>query len=417
MKLKTKLEQYLSDTSGNVAMLTVIALPIMLMMIGATVTVNEVHTKRARLQIHADIMSLEMAKRRSEFQKAGFGARAYFGEYMNAEMRPDDDCKFKFTGRNPAKAEVTCTGKIDTFLAGFLDDKTVSYSASSTATTATTNIFEVAFVFDVSLSMNGQEIEDLKDGLGKVTESRLFDDVNSRLSLIPFSNTVRLGPEFEQFVTPGTGYAAAGGVYNGCFDRNATDPNVNLKFFPTFPLVRNVLDSGKVVCQDEKMTAIFHRESSDWDVKDLQNNIETSFGTGMSDALVWGFRSLDPALRGIMSSEQQYPLAIGQSSKNIIMMTDGRPYDRPWTGPAGGDVTVQNSLDRLRDVCAQLPFETNNINFHLINYNNNALSDEHIEVFNECVRGEGEYHNVANGNLASVLEKITYEISSLRISE
>ena len=58
----------------------------------------------------------------------------------------------------------------------------------------------------------------------------------------------------------------------------------------------------------------------------------------MSDALVWGFRSLDPALRGIMSSEQQYPLAIGQSSKNIIMMTDGRPYDRPWTGPAGGDV-------------------------------------------------------------------------------
>ena len=136
----------------------------------------------------------------------------------------------------------------------------------------------------------------------------------------------------------------------------------------------------------------------------------------MSDALVWGFRSLDPALRGIMSSEQQYPLAIGQSSKNIIMMTDGRPYDRPWTGPAGGDVTVQNSLDRLRDVCAQLPFETNNINFHLINYNNNTLSDEHIEVFNECVRGEGEYHNVANGDLSSVLEKITYEISSLRIS-
>lgn len=414
MKIRATTSRFLNENSGNIAMITAVVMPVLFMVIGSAVSVNDLNNRKSRLQSHADIMSLEMAKKRAEFETKD--ARLYFRKYMATEMKKDEDCKFALR-YNPPRATVTCNGELETFLAGFMNKKNVPYTVVSEATMNTSNIFEVAFVFDISDSMIGQEIEDLKAGLVTITESELFSSKESRLSLIPFANTVRLGSELEKFVTPGSGYDDADGVYNGCFDRDMTDPDVNLSSNQSFSLVVNALNSGRGVCPPEAMTAVFHQEATDWLIKDMASNIETSFGTGMSDALVWGFRSLDPSLSGVISSASQYPLAVGLSSKNIIMMTDGRPYDRPWSGPGGGAVTQQLSLDRFREVCASLPLEANDINFHLINYNNNNLSDEHLEVFNGCVRGEGEFHNVAAGNLSTVLDKITNEISSLRLSK
>ena len=97
-------------------------------------------------------------------------------------------------------------------------------------------------------------------------------------------------------------------------------------------------------------------------------------------------------------------------------MTDGRPYDRPWTGPGGGAVTQALSLERFKATCAALDFEKKKINFHLINYNNNKLSAEHINVFKNCVSGDGEFHNVASGDLEAVISKIAQQASPLRIS-
>lgn len=318
---------------------------------------------------------------------------------------------------DPVTAVVTCEGKLDPFMPGLFNQKKVNYSVSSTATTTVAKAHEVSFVFDVSSSMAGQELEDLRSSLGTLTDSNLFDSEDSRISFIPFANTVRLDDSFERFVTPFTGYNASDDEYNGCFDRVATSPNIDLQANATFPLVNTALQNGRIVCPNESMTAVFHKQPDDWAIKDIRNNLEISFGTGMTDGLVWGFRSLDPDLRGIVSSNLKYPLEITeQKSKHLIMMTDGRPYDRPWTGPGGGAVTQALSLARFKAACETLDFEAKNINFHLINYNNNSLSSEHIEVFENCVSGDGLFHNVQGGDLDAVVATIAKQASPLRIS-
>lgn len=416
MTYKNTVSQFINDRSGNMILVAAIVVPVLLMGIGAAVSYSNGVNKRTKLQTHADIMSLAMAKITNQTSMAA--AEDYYDEYVLTHLDEEANCSFTLED-NPSEATVNCSGEVNSFLSGMLEKKTVPYSVVSKAQISTDSIYEVAFVFDVSDSMSGAEIDDLKAGLATISKSALFNDKESRLSLLPFANTVRLGQRFDKFVTPGTGYAAAGGAYNGCFDRDATDPNVDLSsnLAPTFSLVTNLINS-RVVCPKPSMTAIFHAKAKDWLIQDMAVNLETSFGTGMSDGLVWAFRSLDPDMRGIMSNASRYPLdSHSGSSKHIIMMTDGRPYDRPWTGPGGGDVTQALSLDRFEDVCAALPFAAKGINFHLINYNNKNISQEYVDVFQNCVAGEGQFHDVDAGGLEAILNKITEHVSGLRLTQ
>lgn len=414
MTLKNKLLSFINDRSGNVAILAAMTTPVLLMAIGAALTLSDATSKKSKLQIHADVMSLSMAKLNNEESKDA--AEYYYDDYIETQLDEVAKCTNKIEN-SPSTATINCSGEASTFLAEFIQKKSVPYSVTSKAIVNSATSFEISFVFDVSDSMRGEEIAELKAGLSLIADSSLFTDKESRISLLPFANTVRLGPEFEGFVTPVTGYAPSGGIYNGCFDRNATDPNVDLKANPTFPLVKSLLNSGKIVCPNEPMTAIFHKKASDWDVKDLISNIEVSFGTGMSDGLVWAFRSLDPNLRGVLSSDSTYPKdSNAESSKHIIMMTDGRPYDRPWTGPSN-DTIRAISLARLKDVCEALPFDSKGINFHLINYNNKSLTQEYLDVFKNCVAGVGKFHDVGAGDFEDVLREITEQVAGLRLTE
>ena len=415
MPYKNKLLNFINDTAGNVAMMTALMLPVLLVGIGAAVTISDATSKKAKLQMHADAMSLAMAKINNFESKRK--AEEYYDNYIATQLNEDATCTQELDD-NPSRATINCSGEVASLFAGLMKKKVVPYSVESSALVSTKDTFEVSFVFDVSLSMEGSELAELQSGIKKVIKSPLFDDKDSRLSLLPFANTVRLGPEFESFVEPVNGYTAAGGVYNGCFDRIATDPSVDLKTDPKFPLVRNSLNSGKVVCPHQSMTALFHKEPTDWDVIDMTKQLDTSFGTGMSDGLVWAFRSLDPSLRGVLSSSSSYPLnSFDQSAKHIVMMTDGQPYDRPWTGPGGGQATRDASLQRFEEVCNALPFAAKDINFHLINYNNKSLSPAQLSVFQNCVAGDGKFYSIDAGGLEEVLSKITEHVSGLRLTQ
>ena len=62
MPYKNKLLNFINDTAGNVAMMTALMLPVLLVGIGAAVTISDATSKKAKLQMHADAMSLAMAK-------------------------------------------------------------------------------------------------------------------------------------------------------------------------------------------------------------------------------------------------------------------------------------------------------------------------------------------------------------------
>lgn len=417
MRKKSQISRYADHTSGNIAIMTAIMFPVLLSFIGIAISFADVNNRHTQLQNHSDNMSLMMAKLKSDY--TGVEARGAFLEYTLNELREEESCDFTMRKQNSigvTTATVECTGEVSTFLPDFLSLGSLSYETVSTSTIST-SVYEIAFVFDISDSMVGDEMEELRTTLNDLTDSPLFEHEDSRLSLIPFANTVRLDDRFKQYVDPQYGYAETNGVYTGCFDREATDPTINIKTTSGYPLVNVAIASGREVCPNEDMTAIFHKSADDWEVKHLSSNIDLAFGTGMSDGLVWGYRSLDHNLKGLLGNDSKYPLAnTPKTSKHVIMMTDGRPYDRPYHGPGGGSVTQQISLDRFEVVCSQLEFDKNGISFHLINFNNNKLTNEQVNIYKTCVKGEGQYYEAESGELSNIVSQIVKEVASLRLS-
>ena len=98
-------------------------------------------------------------------------------------------------------------------------------------------------------------------------------------------------------------------------------------------------------------------------------------------------------------------------------MTDGEPYDRPWTGGGGGQKTKDDSLQRFKEVCDALPFAAKDINFHLINYNNRSLTSTQLSVFENCVAGDGKFYNIDAGGLEEILGTIIANVSDLRLTQ
>lgn len=60
--MKTLLSKYISETSGNIAVMTAVTLPVLLIGIGVAVTFADADERKVTLQNHADVMSLAIAK-------------------------------------------------------------------------------------------------------------------------------------------------------------------------------------------------------------------------------------------------------------------------------------------------------------------------------------------------------------------
>ena len=189
MPYKNKLLNFINDTAGNMVIMTALISPVLLVGIGAAVTILDTTNKKAKLQMHADAMSLAMAKINNVESKRK--AEEYYDNYIATQLDEDATCTQELDD-NPSRATINCSGEVTSLFAGLMKTKMVPYTVESTASVSTKSTFEVSFVFDVSLSMEGAELAELQSGLKMVTQSALFHDKDSRLNLLPFANTCLL---------------------------------------------------------------------------------------------------------------------------------------------------------------------------------------------------------------------------------
>lgn len=406
----TKLySQYLKNESGQMAIMFALGSAVLLTLVGSAVSMADLVNKKSELQSHADILSLATAKLLVHDKNGESRANAYLETYSSTELEDRESCEIS-TSFDPMSSTATCRGTADGFLTLFLGEDILNYSVISTSVLGLPKANEISFVFDISQSMHGQEIADLRNGLRTLIDSNAFDNPQSRVSLIPFAATVRLDQSFQNKIDASSGYLPTDGEYNGCFELEATDINVDFNARNDFTLQPTYNENGKKrFCQSEDMTALFHYRPDHFDIRDLIKNIDTTWGTGSSSALMWGYRSLVPDMAGVLSTAQDYPLSSSESSKHLIFMSDGKPS-------AGKNVvTPHDPKKRFDDYCAQIPFNQQNIHVHMINYNGN-LGSVGVQRMKNCVKGDGKYYEVDVGDLPEVIKQITGQTEELRIT-
>ncbi len=246
---------------------------------------------------------------------------------------------------NSKTVEIIATSSVRTSFLRMVGIEELPVRATTKANQSKTTV-ELALVMDISSSMNGNKLAELKiaasDFVDQILNERNIDETS--MSLIPFGGTVNIGPLFESHaVPPGGGnvdpeeedYAVGTNVMSGNFrfsdgDKciEYVDADFNDAPLPTLgrPQVPHFWkwNNFNPWCPTDKSDVLFNTNIK----AELKTHIEgmtLSDGTGMDIGMMWGAKALSPEWRGVIGGQfADRPHAYNdEAMKVLVVMTDG----------------------------------------------------------------------------------------------
>ena len=214
------------DVRGNVAMLFSLSLPVLILMTLGGVDIHRLSTVRVNLQDALDAAALAAARspytRQEDLQRIGLAAlKANLQAYPNVTLE-EDQTSFILSGDDVVVADARVQVKTlvaNIFLPpyGQLMDDYLPVGSHSEVDRSSRNL-EVALVLDVTGSMAGQRINDLKAAakdLVDIIVQPVQSPYYSKLALVPYSMGVNLGSNANAARGAPAGYAnITGAVIN-----------------------------------------------------------------------------------------------------------------------------------------------------------------------------------------------------------
>jgi Flp pilus assembly protein TadG len=355
-----RLSRFHRDETGAVLVLTLCLFLLMLMMGGVAIDFMRYERSRTALQNTLDRCTLMAA---SLDQK--LAPQSVVEDCMAKAGMSSDIDKITVTDSFNNR-EVKSLGTVDTnpFFLHLIGINKFDARALSVANQSITNV-EIAMVLDVSGSMQGTKIANLKTAANEFVSTMLRGDTENRvsISLVPYNGQVNLGPELR-------------GQFNATDNPNVA--NMNCIDLPASVYTASAMSqtlampmSGNVDTftysdsyANGQMPAGYADVTNSWTqpqpnnrwcppiagnvVRPMSNSIGTLQGyingltavgaTSINAGVKWGLTLLDPASRGIitqMSAQGLVPAVLRgrpfdyddpATIKVIIVMTDGKHF-------------------------------------------------------------------------------------------
>lgn len=420
------------DESGNMSIMAAAFMLLSVMLIGYTIDMTRMTQSSAKLKSLNDNAALAATL---DFNKTLAERKEIFETVMNQGMlnskevsEYEYDLSFVETDYT-ITLEATSTAKTDLFFP-LSEGETKSVTAFSEVIAGKETI-EVALVLDISSSMNGTRIAELK----KASENFitiLLENVEIRdrvfISIVPYGGTVRLSDAYKNMlIQPDEIIHWENETWNGCFDMLPDDydggilPTDNFEYLPHF----YVWNKNNPWCPNPGNEMVELTNDKDT-LLDTLNNFTLSDGTGTDIGVAWGFASLDPRWRGKVSgADDSMPKDFNDKTKKImIVMTDGGitaqyyPKDSQMTGSLpyftksriskGGEAT-----GGFLDTCDLAKDE--NIEVYTVGFLMRNASQ--INTLKACSSGETYHHEADLGELEGVFEKLANSVTSLRLTQ
>jgi hypothetical protein len=309
---------------------------------------------------------------------------------------------------------------------------------------------EISLVLDVSSSMNGARITNLRQASISFINQVLADDyvAATTVSLIPFGGTVRLPVAFHSYLVntttythPVNGYVlpvpADPSSWNGCLEMAPSDVSSisltpgSLGLLPKF----TVWHVPNPWCPSSSYAETVFLTNDKAALISRLNNFSSSMlsdGTGTDVGTSWGVRALDPAWRGKLgapSTAASRPADFGDttSRKFLIVMTDGgitgqiRPKPG-WSPPTpehvggSGSTTVYSrtaALTSFHALCDHA--KDNGVVVYTIAFQ--VTNPSHQNEMRTCASSPGHFYNVEGLDIDAAFSSIASQISALRLVE
>lgn len=369
-------KEKLKTADGNVAIMTAVAILPIFALIGSAVDLARVGTARMEM-VSALESGVLAAASLTNAQDPETVIRDYIGANLSRQEFSDSlniNINEATSTLNSRKMIVEASVEIDTIFLKMFDIDTMPVTAVASAEQSSTNV-EIAMVLDVSSSMNGSRLTNLKTAATSFVDQMLENDTAgvTSINLIPFGGTVNIGDTlFDKFHQSDPNPSDD-------FDGVITDPS-QLQYEIGFELVDDdfafsdgdncieyhwddfsedmIPDNSRAQvphfwkwtnfnswCPPENSAVILNTNDADA-LKNRINEFTLSDGTGMDLGTIWAVKTLSPTWRGVLGGDfADRPLDYGPDTLKVaLLMTDGgitnqvRPkdytyystHDRPW---------------------------------------------------------------------------------------
>lgn len=471
------LRKFLNSQGGNTVLLVALSLFPIILLLGGAVDITRANTAKVQLKSAIDGAALAAASLSQQ------GATdEVVRDYVEANLAT---ISHQFTNldvdissnRSESANEVTVkiTAQMPTAFLGLIDHAHLEITAESTAQHAITNT-ELAVVLDISSSMRGAKVANLRDAAEDFVEEMFEGEQGdtTSINLVPFGGTVNVGDDvFARFAANENGirldptetrYSQGFDVPSETF--RFTNGDTCLEYGNNFynDRVLSLGDHGQVPhfwrwwnthpwCPGDASRVVFNSNDED-DLTDSIRNMTLSDGTGMNIGAMWGLKSLSPAWQGDLGGDfSDRPAAYNDADtlKAMVIMTDGeiteqnRPEDftignvhtnRAFNavpnvnsfsnqgnrnnmqtvlrrGNSNSASTTDTAVGQFRRVCNQA--RDNGIVVYTIGFQirRGGLSET---LLRECATDPTKFFFVEGLNIETAFEEIAASLSQLRIT-
>lgn len=376
---------------------------------------------------------------------------------------------------NSRTIRITANTEVKTAFLPLFQIDSIAINVSASAYQAIPNL-ELAMVLDVSSSMRGNRISNLKSASKEFVDEMLTDDTvaSTSLSIIPFGGTVNIGSLFDTYVVPlstaaidpsEADYAIGSDVNSGSF--RFTDGDQCIEYVQA-DYDDELIPSGSrgqlphfwrwnnfnPWCPTSESTVMFNRNNTG-ELKTHLEGMTLSDGTGMDVGALWGLKSLSPDYKGFLGgdfSDRPAQYNAEDSKKVLVIMTDGgiTEQDRPedylrynthtnrssnntdlgnGSGNQGNNANKQvilsrgnashsaskdNAVGRFKKICDAAHDE--GIVVYTIGFQiqSNSLPDDMLKY---CASSPGNYYHVESLDISVAFQAIATSVKALHITE
>ena len=399
------------DKGGNVTMIFAMMLVPLGAIVGLGLEYGTVVSARSKVQSIADSAALAAGR---EFQVSGdISASALVAEnFYNAAVAKMKSDNARLHIPTPSVTIDSQTGTMTILTTGILYTqfaRLVNFNQFDfgSRTEAVLSMgggdqsIEVAMMLDVTGSMGGSKIVDMKAAAKDVIEILVANDQSdhtSRVALAPFSRSVKVGPYYQAV----TGSSPVSGNKTCVTERTGSQ-----KFSDAPPA------SGQYV--KKYNTSYKCRPSSKivplTDDKNLLNATIDSFNASGSTAghigTAWAWYMVSPNWNNVWPTESQ-ATAYNQEDtiKSVILLTDGQ-YNTQYSSNGSSDY-------QARQLCENMKAE--GVIVYTVGFELTASSA--IATMEQCASSESHYYLADDGDaLKLAFRDIAFKLAQLRLSK
>lgn len=345
MQIGTK---FCRQSDGNIALMTALMMVPLLGLTVGVIDVTRMMNADARLQSAVESGVLAAASLTNTLDIADV-----VDQYIDANIPPGDfrdsisvTVPTENVALNARTIEVVATGTIEPLFLKLFGIGDFTISSSAIANQGSTNV-ELALVLDISSSMRGAKITNLRTAANLFIDQILNDDVvgTTSMSIIPFGGTVNIGQDlFDELAVPLS--SATVDPTESQYNQGASVPTDDFRFSDGDTCVEYTnsdFDSGTLPsesrsqvpllwkwtnlhpwCPPEDSTAIFNSNDRT-KLHSLIDDMLLSDGTGMDIGAMWGAKALSPEWQNSLGGNfSDRPAAYdGETLKVFVLMTDG----------------------------------------------------------------------------------------------